>query len=137
MLLWTKIKQKNLQICICNALLAYIFEKRCTQEGVQSLYVFFHNHNYLGDASKFMYKALILDYKQFLSRSRRHTSTPPETSFSQIARYFAQTSQPFFALLLQLAILLYEGSTFEQKLKVARNTDFYLSGRGFKYIILR
>ena len=61
--------------------------------------------------------------------------TPPELLSLQIALYFTQTSKPFFALLLQLAILLYERSTFEQKLKVASYIDFQLSSRGFKYII--
>ena len=45
-------------------------------------------------------------------------------AFLTKAMYFAQTSQPFFALLLQLAILLYEGSTFEQRLKVASYINF-------------
>ena len=53
--------------------------------------------------------------------------------------YFAQTTEPFFLLLLWLAILLlYEGSTFEESSKqLAMYIDFQLSGKSFKYIILK
>ena len=68
MLLWTNIKQKNLQICIDHAPSCIHFcKKKCTEEGVWLLYIFFHNHNYQGCTGKFIYKALILDNKQLLS----------------------------------------------------------------------
>ena len=55
-----------------------IFVKAKYARGAWSLYIFFHNHNYLGGTGKFIYKASILDNKQLLSnidRSQSYTST--------------------------------------------------------------
>ena len=66
--------------------------------------------------------------KQLLSNMLDHEATQvPYTTritFLTDSYVFAQTTQPFFALVLWLAILLYEGSTFEQQLKVASYIDF-------------
>ena len=62
--------KSNRRICkyaLIMPLLAYSFVKKCAQEKVWWLYIFFHNHNYLGGTGKFIYKALILDMRQFLS----------------------------------------------------------------------
>ena len=62
--------QSSRRICkyvLIMPLLAYIFVKKCTQEGAWSLYIIFHNHNYQGGIGKFIYKALILGNKQLLS----------------------------------------------------------------------
>ena len=45
------------------------------QEGVWSLYIFFHNYNYQEDTGKLIYKALILDNKQLLSIMRDRKAT--------------------------------------------------------------
>ena len=57
MLLWTTIKQKNLQICIDHApACIYFCKKKCIQERIW-LHISFHNHNYQGGTGKFIYKA--------------------------------------------------------------------------------
>ena len=71
MLLWTKIKQKNLQMCIDHMIIdpscIHFCIKKHTLLGAWLLYVFFHNHNYQGGTRKFIYKVLVLDNKQLLS----------------------------------------------------------------------
>ena len=68
MLLWTKIKEKNLQICVDHAPSCIQFcKKKRTQEKVWLLCIFFCNHNYQGTTGEFIYKALILGNKQLLS----------------------------------------------------------------------
>ena len=66
MLLWTKIKQKNLEICVYKAPSCVHSCKKHMQEGVWLLYIFFHYHNYQGGTGK--HKTLILDNKQLFSR---------------------------------------------------------------------
>ena len=39
------------------------------------MYIFFHNHNYQGGTSEFIYKVLILDNKQLLSNTTDHEAT--------------------------------------------------------------
>ena len=74
------------------------------QEEAWLLYIFFYNHNYQGGTGKFIYKALILDNKQLLSNmiDYKATQVPYTTriTFFADSYIFAQTSQPFFALLL-------------------------------------
>ena len=62
MLPLTKIKQKNLQIYLDHALLMYssVCKMKCIQEDVSWLYIFFHNHNYLGGIGKFIYNVFEL-----------------------------------------------------------------------------
>ena len=75
-LLWTKIKQKNLQICIYHAPYCVHFCKnKHMQEGAWSLYIFFHSHNYQGGTGKLIYKTLILDHKRLLSYMVDHKAT--------------------------------------------------------------
>ena len=99
MLLWTEFKQKNLQVCTDHASSSYILEKRNIRKKEHSQCTFFHNHNYQGGTSKFIYKALILDNKQLLSNTIDHEATPvqvpvpvPELPSLQIAVCFTQTS---------------------------------------------
>ena len=103
MLLWTKIKPKNLQVCVDHATsCAHFCKKKHTQEGAWLLCIIFCNRNYKGDTGQFIYKALILGNKQLLSNmvDSEATYVPYTTAiaFLQIAIYFAQTTQPFFAL---------------------------------------
>ena len=86
-LLWTRIKQKNLQICIDHAPSCIHFcKKKRTQEGEWLLYIFFHNHNYKGGAGKLIYGASMLDSKQLLSNviDYEATQVPQELSSLQI-----------------------------------------------------
>ena len=120
MLLWTTIKQKNLQICIDHAP-SYIHfcKKKRMQEVTWSLYVFFHNQNYQGGTSKV--NASILDNKQLLSNMLDHKATQvPYTSiiaFNTDSYVFCSSFSAIYSIIAtaSLAILLYEGSTFEQK----------------------
>ena len=117
-LLWTKIKQKNLQICVYQAPSCVHFcKKKHTQEGM-----FFQNHNYQGGTGKYTR----LRYQTTNSSSqhmmdREATQVPYTTSIVFLADsyIFCSNFPAILALFLQLAILLYEGSTFEQKLYVA------------------
>ena len=73
MLLWTKIKQKNLQICIDHApSCIYFCKNKRTQEGLWLLCIFFCNHNYQGGIGEFICKALMLGNKQLLSNMIDH-----------------------------------------------------------------
>ena len=85
MLLWTKIKQKNLLI---TPLLAYTFVKiNVCMKGHGTVH-FFHYHNYKGDTGEYIYKVLILDKKQHLSNMIGHEATQmiytTRIAFSQI-----------------------------------------------------
>ena len=62
-----KIKQKNLQICVDHApfCIQFVCKKKHMQEGAWSQYILFHNHNCQGGTGEYIYKALILDNKQF------------------------------------------------------------------------
>ena len=76
MLLWTKIKQKNLQICVDHApSCVHFYKKKRTQEGASFLCIFFCNHNYQGGTGEFIYKASILGSKQLLSNMLDHKAT--------------------------------------------------------------
>ena len=83
----------------------------CMQEGVQSLYIFFQNHNYPEGTGNFIYKASILAGQQkallkydSLIVQPHKCCIPPELPSLQIAIYFAQTTQPFIiAIASQLA----------------------------------
>ena len=70
----------------------------------------FCNHNYQGDTGEVIYKDSIYGNKHLFSNMIDHKPhkyrTPPELPSSQMATYFAQPTQPFFALQLQLATQL-------------------------------
>ena len=123
----TKIKQ-NLQIYIDHTPSCVHFcKKKHTQEGAWLLYILFHNHNYQGGASKFIYKASILDKKQLLSSMINHEATqvPHSIRISFLTDSYIFCSKfPAILCIIPIAILLYEGSTFEQKFKVASYIDF-------------
>ena len=131
-----------MQYVLITPLLAYIFVKRnvckmrcngCTFSSI--ITIIWEVQVNLSTRLQYQTTDSSSQARQIMKPHKCHT--PPEMPSSQIAIYFAKTTQPFFALLLKLAILLYEGSTFEQKLEVASNIDFQLSGRGFKYIVLK
>ena len=68
MLLWTKIKQKNLQICINHApSCVYFCKRKHMQERAWLLCIFCCNHNYQERTGEFIHKALILGNKQLFS----------------------------------------------------------------------
>ena len=102
MLLWTKIKQKNFQICIDHAPSCVHFGKEMyARRGVVAV------HFLLQSQLSGRYRQTNLqgfDIRQQTAplkhdRSQSHVChTPPELPFLQIAIYFAQTTQPFFAL---------------------------------------
>ena len=77
MLLWTKIKQKNLQICVDHTSSCLHFVKRNVrmQEMVWLLCIFFCSHNYQGSTGEFICKASILGNKQLLSNMIDHEAT--------------------------------------------------------------
>ena len=129
MLLWTKIKQKNLQICIDHAPSCVHFgKKKRTQKGVWSLYIFFHNHNYQEGTGKFNYKASILDNKQLLSNmiDRKATQVPYTTRMSFLTDSYIFCSN-FPAIFYIIAIASYIAIWRKHiwtNLKVASYIDF-------------
>ena len=128
MLPWTKIKQKNLQICIDHTpSCIYFCKKKRTQEGAWLLCIFFCNHNYQGGTDEFIYKASILSNKQLLLNMIDHETikVPHTTRIAFLTnRYIFCSNYPaIFCIIViasyiasQLAILLYKGSTVEQRL---------------------
>ena len=89
------------------------------------LYIFFHNHNYQGYIGKFIYKASILDNKQLLlnmiDREAAQVTYTTRNAFLTDSYIFCSN---FLAILCIIVLLLYEGSTFEQKHEVATYIDF-------------
>ena len=92
------------------------------------------------------YKASKLDHKQpLLNMIHCEATQMPYTIHhlkslrrTQLCILLKFSSHSFHYCYSYIALLLYEGSTFEQKLKIARyNIDFQLSSTSFKYVILK
>ena len=53
------------------------------------MFIFLHNHNYQVDTGKFIYKALILDNKQLLSKTIYHKAT--QVSYTTRIAFFTDS----------------------------------------------
>ena len=85
-----------------------------------SLYIFFHIHNYQGGTGKLIYKASVLNNRQFLSNMINFKATQVQhtTRIALLADIYIFCSNfPAILSIITIAVLLYEGSIFEQNSK--------------------
>ena len=122
MLLWTKIKQKNLQICVDHAALCTHFcKKKHTQKWAWLLCILFCNHNYQGGTGEFIYKADIRQQTVPLKHDRQ------QSHISAVHHQNCLPCRQLYILLSLPSLYLHYSYSYSQLY-----IGFYLSNRAFQ-----